>query len=61
MTEAEFVKEVTDGLLPPPAYFWDERKWWKQNNDSFESVLNNGMRQEGKDFELIVKKRVLWY
>jgi hypothetical protein len=21
MTEAEFVKEVTDGLLPPPAYF----------------------------------------
>jgi hypothetical protein len=26
MTEAEFVKEVTDGLLPPPAYFWDERK-----------------------------------
>lgn len=21
MTEAEYVKEVTDGLLPPPAYF----------------------------------------
>jgi hypothetical protein len=54
MTEAEFVK-VTDGLLPPPAYFGMNVAMNKKGYDSFESVLNNGM-QAGKDFELIVEE-----
>lgn len=44
MTEAEFVKEVTDGLLPPPAYFGMNVAMNKKGYDSFETVLNNGMR-----------------
>ncbi len=44
MTEQEFVKEVTDGLLPPPAYFGMNVAMNKKGYDSFENVLNNGMR-----------------
>jgi hydroxyacylglutathione hydrolase len=41
----EFVKAVTDGLLPPPAYFPMNVAMNKKGYDSFESVLNNGMKQ----------------
>jgi rhodanese-related sulfurtransferase len=44
MTEQEFVKEVTDGLLPPPGYFGMNVAMNKKGYESFESVLNNGMR-----------------
>jgi glyoxylase-like metal-dependent hydrolase (beta-lactamase superfamily II)/rhodanese-related sulfurtransferase len=44
MTEAEFIKEVTDGLLPPPAYFGMNVAMNKKGYESFENVLNNGMR-----------------
>lgn len=44
MTEAEFVKEVTDGLLPPPTYFGANVAMNKTGYDSFEKVFNNGMR-----------------
>lgn len=44
MTEQEFVKEVTDGLLPPPAYFGMNVAMNKKGYDSFATVLNNGMR-----------------
>ena len=44
MTEEEFVNEVTDGLLPPPAYFGMNVAMNKQGYDSFENVLNLGMR-----------------
>ena len=44
MTETEFIKEVTDGLLPPPAYFGMNVAMNKKGYESFETVLNNGMR-----------------
>ena len=44
MSEEEFVNEVTDGLLPPPAYFGMNVAMNKQGYDSFENVLNLGMR-----------------
>jgi rhodanese-related sulfurtransferase len=44
MTELEFVKEVTDGLLPPPMYFGANVAMNKTGYDSFENVFNNGMR-----------------
>jgi glyoxylase-like metal-dependent hydrolase (beta-lactamase superfamily II)/rhodanese-related sulfurtransferase len=44
MTESEFVKEVTDGLLPPPAYFGANVAMNKNGYESFETVLNNGLR-----------------
>ncbi|MEZ7497738.1 MBL fold metallo-hydrolase [Flavobacterium sp. Arc3] len=57
MTEAEFIDEVTDGLLPPPAYFGMNVAMNKQGYESFETVLNNGMRAiEVNDFEAIVEE-----
>lgn len=42
MTKAEFIKEVTDGLLPPPAYFPQNVAMNKQGYDSFTEVLKRG-------------------
>jgi glyoxylase-like metal-dependent hydrolase (beta-lactamase superfamily II)/rhodanese-related sulfurtransferase len=43
MTEAEFITEVTDGLLPPPAYFGMNVAMNKKGYDSFNEVLQQGM------------------
>lgn len=42
MTREEFIKEVTDGLMPPPAYFPMNVKMNKQGYDSIESVIAKG-------------------
>jgi hypothetical protein len=56
MTEAEFIKEVTEGLLPPPAYFGMNVAMNKQGYESFETVLNNGMRAINvKDLETVAE------
>ena len=39
-----FIKAVTDGLLPPPAYFGLNVAMNKKGYESFDTVLNNGMR-----------------
>ena len=39
-----FIAAVTDGLLPPPAYFGMNVAMNKKGYDSFENVFNNGMR-----------------
>ncbi|HSF88005.1 MAG TPA: rhodanese-like domain-containing protein, partial [Saprospiraceae bacterium] len=57
MTEAEFIKEVTDGLLPPPAYFGMNVAMNKQGYESFDNVLNNGMRAlTAKEFEVAAEE-----
>ena len=57
MTEEEFVKEVTDGLLPPPAYFGMNVAMNKQGYESFDTVLNNGMRAlTAKEFEVAAEE-----
>ncbi|OYU79629.1 MAG: MBL fold metallo-hydrolase [Flavobacterium sp. BFFFF1] len=57
MTESEFVKEVTDGLLPPPAYFGMNVAMNKSGIASFESVFNNGMRKiDADEFEAVTKE-----
>jgi rhodanese-related sulfurtransferase len=40
----EFIKAVTDGLLPPPMYFGMNVAMNKKGYESFDSVFNNGMR-----------------
>lgn len=40
----EFIKAVTDGLTPPPMYFGMNVAMNKKGYESFESVLNNGLR-----------------
>jgi len=44
MTKAEFVKEVTDGLLPPPQYFPLNVKLNKEGYDDIDVVLERGTR-----------------
>ncbi|CAD0002206.1 MBL fold metallo-hydrolase [Flavobacterium chungangense] len=57
MTEAEFIKEVTDGLLPPPAYFSMNVAMNKKGYESFETVLNNGMKEiKAEDFEAVAEE-----
>lgn len=48
-----FVKAVTDGLLPPPAYFGMNVAMNKKGYDSFDEVLKNGMKKlSPNEFEL---------
>ncbi|MGB3548406.1 MAG: MBL fold metallo-hydrolase, partial [Saprospiraceae bacterium] len=42
MTREEFVEEVTDGLLPPPAYFAENARINKQGYERFDEVLERG-------------------
>jgi rhodanese-related sulfurtransferase len=42
MTKAEFIREVTDGLLAPPKYFPENVRLNKEGYSSFDSVLKRG-------------------
>ena len=42
MTRAEFVAEVTAGLLPPPAYFGENVRMNKEGYESFATVMKRG-------------------
>lgn len=56
MTEAEFITEVTDGLLPPPAYFGMNVAMNKSGIESFTNVLKKGMHAiDPTQFETITE------
>lgn len=42
MTKEEFIKEVTEGLLPPPQYFAKNAKLNKQGYESIDQVMQRG-------------------
>jgi len=42
MTKEEFITEVTDGLLPPPAYFPQNVKMNKEGYDDLDAVIKRG-------------------
>lgn len=44
MTKAEFIKEVTDGLMPPPQYFSLNAQLNKEGYDSIDRVMKKGAR-----------------
>jgi hydroxyacylglutathione hydrolase len=47
-----FVKAVTDGLTPPPGYFGMNVAMNKKGYESFDTILNNGMRGlSAREFE----------
>ena len=57
MTREEFIKEVTDGLAPPPKYFPLNVKMNKSGYDSIDRVLSRGLIPLGPDsFEAIAKE-----
>ncbi|MBR9832309.1 MBL fold metallo-hydrolase [bacterium] len=52
MTKEEFIKEVTDGLLPPPAYFPLNVKMNKEGYVSIDTVMEKGQTaMSPNDFE----------
>ena len=57
MTKAEFIEEVTDGLLPPPSYFSMNVKLNKEGYESIDVVLKNGSKPlTVKEFENIANE-----
>lgn len=42
MSREEFIREVTDGLMPPPAYFPENVKLNKEGYQSIDTVLDRG-------------------
>ncbi|MEQ8304092.1 MAG: MBL fold metallo-hydrolase [Cyclobacteriaceae bacterium] len=53
MTREEFIKEVTDGLLPPPAYFPENVRLNKEGYESIDNVLSQGTKAlSPEEFEL---------
>lgn len=42
MTKEEFIKEVTEGLMPAPSYFAENVKMNKEGYESFDAVLDKG-------------------
>ncbi|TRZ43519.1 MBL fold metallo-hydrolase [Robertkochia solimangrovi] len=57
MTKAEFVKEVTDGLLPPPKYFPLNVKLNKEGYEDIDVVLQRGTRAlKPNDFEAVANE-----
>jgi len=57
MTKEEFIREVTDGLLPPPSYFPLNVKMNKEGYESIDEVLSNGLKAlSPTEFELIANE-----
>ena len=57
MTKEEFIKEVTDGLLPPPKYFPLNVKMNKEGYDDIDKIINNGTKAlNTKEFERIANQ-----
>ncbi|WP_028374890.1 MBL fold metallo-hydrolase [Leeuwenhoekiella sp. MAR_2009_132] len=57
MTKEEFIKEVTDGLLPPPSYFPLNVKMNKEGYDDIDDVIERGTQALTPDaFETAANK-----
>ncbi len=57
MSVDEFVKEVTDGLLPPPAYFPLNVAMNKNGYDNIDVVMERGMKALSvEEFELVANE-----
>ncbi|WP_435414438.1 MBL fold metallo-hydrolase [Polaribacter aestuariivivens] len=57
MTKEEFIKEVTDGLLPPPAYFPLNVKLNKEGYENVDDVIKNSEKPLSvEEFEVIANE-----
>ena len=57
MTKDEFIKEVTDGLLPPPAYFPLNVKLNKEGYENIDDVIKNSAKPlSAEEFELLANE-----
>ncbi|QHT71317.1 MBL fold metallo-hydrolase [Rhodocytophaga rosea] len=54
MNKDEFIREVTNGLLPPPTYFPENAKLNKEGYESIDNVLKQGLQAlSPEEFETI--------
>jgi hydroxyacylglutathione hydrolase len=53
MTKEEFIKEVTDGLLPPPAYFPMNVKLNKEGYKNVENIIEEAKALSPSEFEVL--------
>lgn len=56
MTKEEFVAEVTDGLLPPPAYFPMNVKLNKEGYENVETIIKDAKSYDAATFELVANE-----
>jgi hydroxyacylglutathione hydrolase len=56
MTKEEFIKEVTDGLLPPPSYFPMNVKLNKEGYENVEDIISEAIAYDADTFELVANK-----
>lgn len=57
MTKEEFIKEVTDGLLPPPQYFSKNAQLNKEGYESIDKVLHRGAQAlNPREFEAVANE-----
>ncbi len=56
MTKDEFIKEVTDGLLPPPAYFPMNVKLNKEGYENVEDIISEAKAYDAKTFEFVANE-----
>ncbi len=57
MSKEEFIKEVTDGLLPPPAYFPQNVKLNKEGYQHIDTIIERGKRAYSpNEFETLVNE-----
>lgn len=56
MTKEEFIKEVTEGLLPPPVYFPMNVKLNKEGYGNVENIIRDAVGYDAKTFELVANE-----
>ena len=56
MTREEFIEEVTDGLLPPPAYFPMNVKLNKEGYQNVEDIVREAKAYDAKTFDIIANE-----
>ena len=59
MTEAEFVKEVTDGLLPPPKYFPENVALNKNGYQNVAAIIENNQAFDADTFKSIANNALI--
>ncbi len=57
MTKKEFIKEVTEGLMPPPNYFSKNAKLNKTGYESIDTIMKRGVKSlSPRAFELVANE-----
>jgi glyoxylase-like metal-dependent hydrolase (beta-lactamase superfamily II)/rhodanese-related sulfurtransferase len=56
MTREEFIDEVTDGLLPPPAYFPMNVRLNKEGYENVDDIIKEAIAYDAKTFEFVANE-----